>query len=87
MIRNLFLILPLVLASFIHSSAQEAQNKQHWVDSVFNSLNDEQRLAQLMVVRLSTRQGSSVLWYDKEVGDLVTKYNIGSICLFQGNPV
>jgi beta-N-acetylhexosaminidase len=87
MTRNLFLILPLVLASFINSSAQEAQNKQHWVDSVFNSLNDEQRLAQLMVVRLSTRQGSSVLWYDKEVGDLVTKYNIGSICLFQGNPV
>lgn len=87
MIRNLFLILPLVLASFSNLSAQDPQNRQHWVDSVFNSLNEEQRLAQLMVVRLSTRQGTSVLWYDKEVGELVDKYNIGSICLFQGNPV
>lgn len=39
-----------------------------------------------MVVRLSTRQGTGVAWFDKEVGELVRQYNIGSICLFQGNP-
>ena len=58
----------------------------HWVDSVFNSLSPDQRLAQLMVVRESSiKDGKPVIFTD-EVLELVKKYNIGGICLFQGSP-
>ncbi len=61
--------------------------KQQWADSVFNTLTDEQRIAQLMVVRLSAGTPKGVAWYDNEVMENIRKYNIGSVCLFQGNPV
>lgn len=65
-----------------------AQNKaaQQWADSVFKSLTPEQRIAQLMVVRLSTydRKTGQVTYFDKKVSDLVKQYNIGSVCVFQG---
>ncbi len=65
-----------------------AQNSpaQKWVDSVFASLTPDQRIAQLMVVRLSERTPTGILFYDKKVTELVKKYNIGGVCLFQGNP-
>ena len=64
----------------------EAANK--WADSVLNSLTNDERIAQLMIVRLSsidlkTRQ---VTFYDEKVTALVNQYNIGGICLFQGGP-
>ncbi len=58
-----------------------------WADSVYNSLNEDQRIAQLMVVRLSERTANGVAYYDKKVAQLVKQYNIGGICLFQGPPV
>ena len=60
---------------------------QHWVDSVFNSLTQPQRLAQLMVVRESGLAGGSTVFYTDKVEQLIRDYNIGSICLFQGGPV
>lgn len=83
-----FLLFVLIFSS-IHSFSQMKTDisQQQWVDSVFNSLNDEQRIAQLMVVRLSSRNENGVIWFDKDVADNIQKYNIGSICLFQGNPV
>src|SRR4051812_25843292 len=60
-----------------------------WTDSVYNSLTDDERIAQLMVVRLSSLdvKNNRVTFYDQQVTDLINKYNIGSICLFQGSPV
>ncbi|MBS1972859.1 MAG: serine hydrolase [Bacteroidetes bacterium] len=60
-----------------------------WVDSVFKTLSDEQKIAQLIVVRLSSidPRTRSVTFYSKDVEDAVRKYNIGGICLFQGGPV
>ncbi|WP_224016493.1 glycoside hydrolase family 3 protein [Ferruginibacter albus] len=60
-----------------------------WVDSVYNSLSDSERIAQLMVVRLSTYDfiNKKAVFFDKQVDSLVRKYNIGSVCLFQGDPV
>ena len=82
-------LLFIFLLATAHSFAQVKTrlSQQQWVDSVFNSLSDEQRIAQLMVVRLSARTGTGVEWYDQQVADDIRKYNIGSICLFQGNPV
>jgi beta-N-acetylhexosaminidase len=58
-----------------------------WADSVYNTLTEEQRITQLMVVRLSEKTPTGVLYYDKKVAELVQKYNIGGVCLFQGGPV
>lgn len=58
-----------------------------WADSVFNTLNNDERIAQLMVLRGSSISGKGVTFYDQEVNDLIKKYNIGGVCLFQGSPV
>ena len=57
-----------------------------WVDSVFNTLNEDQRIAQLMVVRMASLDGRRVVFYEKEVKEAIQKYNIGGVCLFQGGP-
>ncbi len=78
----------LVFICCITTSFLWAQNSpaQKWVDSVFASLTPDQRIAQLMVVRLSERTSTGILFYDKKVTELVKKYNIGGVCLFQGSP-
>ncbi len=60
-----------------------------WTDSVYNSLSPDERIAQLMVVRLSTIDSRTkvVTFFDQKVDSLVKQYNIGGICLFQGGPV
>lgn len=59
----------------------------HWVDSVYRSLSKKQRIAQLMVIRLSAKTPDGWVFYDSLVEQLVKKYDIGALCLFQGNPV
>ena len=60
-----------------------------WADSVLKTLSNDERIAQLMVVRLSSidLKTKQVTFFDQQVADLVTKYNIGGICIFQGGPV
>lgn len=60
-----------------------------WVDSVFATLTPEQRIGQLMVVRLSSINTATrvVTFYEKEVEAAVRDYGVGGICLFQGGPV
>ncbi|HEY4876736.1 MAG TPA: glycoside hydrolase family 3 N-terminal domain-containing protein [Puia sp.] len=88
--KNLFGFLLLILTS-ISSSAQFKSNlpANKWVDSVFNSLNEDQKIAQLIVVRLSAIDLATrkITFYDKEVEDAIRKFNIGGICLFQGGPI
>jgi beta-glucosidase-like glycosyl hydrolase/CubicO group peptidase (beta-lactamase class C family) len=60
---------------------------KRWADSVFNTLNNDQRIAQLMVLRGSSITPKGVVYYDKEVNDAITKYDVGGVCLFQGPPV
>jgi beta-N-acetylhexosaminidase len=69
-----------------HSSSLPANQ---WVDSIFKTLTEDQKIAQLMVVRLSTGNAAKteVVFHNKEVEEAIQKYNIGGICLFQGGPV
>lgn len=59
----------------------------HWADSVFNSLNNDQRIAQLMILRESSYTKDGPVYYDSAITEAIQKYNIGGICLFQGAPV
>ncbi len=57
---------------------------KHWADSVFNTLSNEQKIAQLMIIRAHSNLGEK---HVKEVTDLITKYDVGGLCFFQGGPV
>lgn len=60
-----------------------------WVDSVFQTLSRDEKIAQLMIVRSSAPPAPGALtatFYDKEVEEAIRAYNIGGICLFQGGP-
>lgn len=79
----------LVLFLFLTVNSFAQQNKAGmWVDSVFKTLSPDEQIAQLMVVRLSTiNANKSVTFFDSLVTELVKKYNVGGVCLFQGSPV
>jgi beta-glucosidase-like glycosyl hydrolase/CubicO group peptidase (beta-lactamase class C family) len=59
-------------------------NESKWVDSVYASLNADERLAQLfMVAAWSNKDMKHV----RQIDSLVTKYNIGGLIFMQGGPV
>ena len=88
MIKFTGLLCLAILCGAVHVNAQN-NKASNWADSVYNSLSNDERIAQLMVVRLSTidSRTKQVTFYDAQVDSLVSKYNIGGICLFQGSPV
>ncbi len=81
---------PVLLAISLSLHAQYNVNMpaNHWVDSVFSELTDSQKIAQLMVVRLSSIDQSTgkITFYDSQVVADIKRFNIGGICLFQGGP-
>ena len=85
------LLIVLLAISAIAQSQIKSNNvaANAWADSVLTSLTKEQRIAQLMVLRLTSMnpQTKKPIYYDSLVGAMVQKYNIGAVCLFQGGPV
>lgn len=75
--------------SFTTSAQNNDAKATHWADSVMRTLTKEQRIAQLMVVRLSQidPKTKQVVFFDDKVSGLIKKYDIGGLCLFQGGPV
>jgi beta-glucosidase-like glycosyl hydrolase/CubicO group peptidase (beta-lactamase class C family) len=70
-------------------SVSFAQKATRWADSVLKTLNKEEKIAQLIMVRLSSidLRTRKISFYDSTVESDIKKYNIGGICLFQGAPV
>jgi len=68
------------------SSAQYKSklNARQWADSVFNSLTDNEKIAQLMVIRAHSNLGAD---HVAKVTEDIKKYNVGALCFFQGGPV
>lgn len=76
----------LVMMSMLCAGQLMAQ-KQQWVDSVFQSLSNEERIAQLMVIRTSSMDAKgNPIMFDSLANALVRQYNVGAVCLFQGSP-
>jgi beta-glucosidase-like glycosyl hydrolase/CubicO group peptidase (beta-lactamase class C family) len=82
----LFLAVFSLLPAF---SQQTAAAASRWADSVLQSLTLDQKIAQLLVVRLSSidSRTRTVTFYEQQVDEAVRRYNVGGICLFQGGPV
>ncbi|HTN05343.1 glycoside hydrolase family 3 N-terminal domain-containing protein [Agriterribacter sp.] len=87
--KKLFFVTAICCISLSSAAQHISQlDEQAWVDSVFAGLSDDEKLGQLMVVRLSSIDASRrVTFYDEAVQDAINKYNVGGICLFQGGPV
>src|SRR5574340_1575205 len=85
--KNFLIACVLISLNFSAFSQTPTPAANHWADSVFNSLNDDQRIAQLMVLRESSFTKDGPVYYDSAIAEAIQKYNIGGICLFQGTPV
>jgi beta-N-acetylhexosaminidase len=78
-------LLSIVLVPAISSAQYKSSlSSRQWVDSVFNSLSDDEKIAQLMVIRAHSNLGPDHV--AKVVND-IQKYNVGALCFFQGGPV
>src|SRR5215467_9003791 len=80
------ILLLTVVVFFASATAQykSALSEDNWVDSVFKSLNNEEKIAQLIVIRAHSNLGPD---HVAQVTDLIKKYNVGALCFFQGGPV
>lgn len=89
---KLFIVLLYILTfQILNTPKLKAQNygrkitipyDTNWVDSVFNSLNLEEKIAQLFVVRANNPSGD----YFIEVDQLIKNYNIGGVTFFRSEP-
>lgn len=57
--------------------------EQAWVDSVYNSLNEDEKIGQLFMIRAHSDLGPD---HVAKVVQLVEDYHVGSMCFFQGSP-
>ena len=69
---------------FSFAQYRSSLSEKDWVDSVFKSLSNEEKIAQLMVIRAHSNLGAD---HVAQVSELITKYNVGALCFFQGGPV
>ena len=70
------------LFSFAQNKTQLSEKE--WADSVFNSLSPQEKIAQLIIIRAHSNLGAD---HVAAVTDLISKYNVGALCFFQGGPV
>ena len=87
--RTIVFVFALVLTVSVKAQFHTNLSATAWVDSVFKTLNQDEKIAQLMVVRGSSmdpRTRKPIL-FTKEVEEQVKKYNVGGICMFQGGPL
>ena len=62
----------------------EPEMDHPWVDSVYQSMTEDERIAQLMMVAAYSNRDEAHI---KEIAALVSQYKIGGLIFFQGGPV
>jgi len=85
--KNIYLALSLIFSAGTLSAQQFLETNagsEHWVDSTFRKLSRREKIAQLMVLRVSTITANGPLFYEEQVAKNIRKYNTGALCLFQG---
>ena len=82
--HHLLLFLLFIAPTLVNAQNGKKNAQQAWVDSVFNSLSEDQRIAQLMVIRAHSNLGPD---HVAKVEEDIRKYNVGALCFFQGGPV
>lgn len=83
--KAIFLVL-IFIASQGHIFAQFKMEKMietEWVDSVFQSLTPDQRIAQLVWINTAANKNVAA---QLKVAELIKKYNLGGVIFFTGDP-
>ena len=60
-----------------------ALNQMQWVDSVFNSLSEDERIAQMIMIRAHSNKTKA---YHERVANVIRNQKVGGLCFFQGGP-
>ena len=85
------IILGFCLLSSVYGYGQQflevTPEAQAWAKKESRKLSRKEKIAQLMVIRLSEKQGGKDVFFEEKVTRDIKKYNIGALCLFQGNAV
>ena len=82
--KRFALVLSCLVIYLMFTQYSQPTAADKWVDSTFNSLSKDERIAQLMVIRAHSNLGPE---HVQQLTDLVKKYNVGALCFFQGGPV
>ena len=87
-LTTIFLLLSVFLVSTssnIHFDGDEAKDKQaYWVDSVFNALNEDQKLGQLFMIAAYSNVDEA---QNQVIENIIKDYQIGGLIFMQGGPV
>ena len=85
-IRKIVLLLLVLIAVWGKTIAQFNINEaieSSWVDSVFQSLTPDQRIAQLVWINTAANKNVAA---QLKVAELIKKYNLGGVIFFTGDP-
>lgn len=75
---------PLEIPNDLDKNVQKKSTEAVWIDSVFNSLNETQRLGQLFNIAAYSNQSESQYAVLEKI---IRDYNVGGLTFFQGGPV
>ncbi len=87
-IYTLFFILTFILSS--HGSPKDSTIthpvpiKYTWADSIIKTMTLEQKIGQLIMIRIVSNENEK---YNKRAIELISKLELGGVCMFQGGPV
>jgi len=93
-LKKNFYILPLLILLFFSAgfkqkapnfspSLKELEKENHWVDSIFNRMSEDERLGQLMWIRAHSNLGPD---HVAKVEKLIKEFQVGGLTFFQGTP-
>jgi beta-glucosidase-like glycosyl hydrolase/CubicO group peptidase (beta-lactamase class C family) len=74
----------LLLVGLASTLQAQKMNEKKWVRKQFSALNMNEKIAQLMVIRVHSN------WSQKSIDSistLIQQYNLGGLCFFQGGPI
>lgn len=84
--KNFLLLLTICCFNQLNAQQFLEKNKSasKWVDSVFKTLDENEKIAQLFIIRAHSNLGNAHI---EQVTKFIKKYNIGGLCFFQGGPI
>ena len=85
-ILSLLIILcssPFIVGQKIYQKL-DVQAQEAWVDSVFQSMTEAERLGQLFMIAAYSNRNEE---HYREIEELITKYHVGGLIFFQGGPL
>ncbi|MEZ5041419.1 MAG: glycoside hydrolase family 3 N-terminal domain-containing protein [Saprospiraceae bacterium] len=79
----LALLFPAVNKLIAQSFVAEDPAREAWVDSLYHTMDDDERLGQLFMIRAHSDKGAEHI---AQVEAQIKKYKVGGLCFFQGTP-